>query len=489
MNRPPLLETLPGRRAGASEALLLPGGCVDDATLHRLADERDDFGAEAHTALLSHVEACADCGARWQLVRRFRTALLRSRVPGLSTEQWRALDERMALLGSEPAPRAVSLGARAYWGLAVAAGTAALVVGGWRFVGERAAAADVATRSEASVSGTAAEIASRLQARGDVAGLQVDVGDGHWQALREGTALPQGALLHSGSTRAGLALGAGARPNAVELGLAAETELVVEQANSADVFVRVRRGTLELAVAHRRPDQRFAVLAGGHRIWVVGTRFSVHHGADASVEVRVLEGAVRVDAAASAMSAVGETTVVVRAGQRWRVRGGQVAFGPMEPIGAGGDDGAAATPGPQGAPTGEPVCGPAAASGPQGSSQPLAVQAPRAAEVNTAESAPRGASVPVRGGPPLKSWTGSLRPDTGQEPPPALPDLDAVAASASPATPRAAGRSYLIQLPPQAMTAEEIAKARALELRDGSQKSRSPAPPVQREAPMSTIQR
>ncbi len=486
MNRPPLLETLPGRRAGAGEALLLPNGCVDDAALQRLADERDDLGSDPRSALLDHVEACTECGARWLLVRRFRTALLRSRVPGLSTEQWRALDERMALLGSEPAPRAISLGARAYWGLAVAAGTAALVVGGWQFAGERTAAADGGQLAEASGTGTAAEITSRLRVRGDVTGLQVDVGDGHWQALREGSALPPGTLLRSGAAPAALALGDGERPNAVELGIAAETEVVVEQANGSDVFVRVRRGTVELAVAHRRADQRFAVLAGGHRVWVVGTRFSVHHGADASVEVRVFEGAVRVDAAAGATSAVAETTVVVRAGQRWRVRGGQVAFGPMEAA-EGAGDGAAATPGPLGALSAEPNDLPAAGS-PTRAGQRRAAEGPRPAAAS-AESAVGAGASPSRNSQAPGAGVASQRVQSGQEPRQALPDRRADVAPLPPTAPGSAARSYVIELPPQAMTPEEIARARALELHDAPQKSRSPAPPVQREAPTSNIQR
>lgn len=452
MNGPPTDRT----RARTSP---LAVGCLPDDVLQRLADERDAMEASERGRLEDHLDGCAVCAARMHEVRRFRTLLLRSRVAGLSQEQWRALDERMALMGSEPPPRAVSLGARAYWGLTIAAGLAALAVGGWTLVSERIEASEAAAVSEQAVAARNLAARTPLSVHGQVAGLMAHGGDGHWAALREGAAVAAGMMIRAGSEDAVMELTGEGRAHVATLTVRAGTEVAVDAATGRDVFVRVRSGEVDLAVDHRRPDQRFAVLAGGFRVQVVGTRFSVRHGADASVNVDVREGAVRVDAADVATAPTAETLTVVRAGQRWQARGGRITFGPIEGVNTGA----------------EPV---------------LPIRAPQVGDVapaaGAALSVPPGSSAAhdatvAESARPATHGVTRARATSNLPGPPPLPDLSAQIEPAAPRAPMAVAapvsrsnvetpRRFLIEVPPQRMSPEEIERARA------SERSASPTP-------------
>lgn len=439
MNRPPTDRTQ-ARSGSVAER------CMSDEALQRFADERDPLEPGERARMDDHIEGCTACSARLHHVRRFRTLLLRTRVTGLGHEQWRALDERMALMGSEPPPRAISVGARAYWGVTIAAGLAALAVGGWTFVSERIEAGQAeAVADQVVAARTLAEL-TPLAVRGQVAGLLAHGGDGHWVALDEGAPVVTGMMIRSGANDAVMELSAEGGAHVATLTVRAETEVAVDAATARDVFVRVRSGEVDLAVDHRRVDQRFAVLAGGFRVQVVGTRFSVRHGADASVDVIVREGAVRVDAADVATAPTAETLTVVRAGQRWQARGGRISFGPIEGIQSGaepvlpvGTEGAAATPSNTPAPA-EPADGDAQAESPRTSGQVAA----RARSRST-----------LPGPPPVPDLSAQLGPVA---PRPAI-GVATPAPRADVKTPR----RFVIEVPPQHMSPEEVERARASE--------------------------
>ncbi|MDP3235425.1 MAG: FecR domain-containing protein [Myxococcales bacterium] len=78
-----------------------------------------------------------------------------------------------------------------------------------------------------------------------------------------------------------------------DLAVAPRTRVKVLRRTAREVRVGVERGSVRLAVSHRKPGQDFIVESGAWRTQVVGTRFSVTHEGDA-VEVKVEEGEVRV---------------------------------------------------------------------------------------------------------------------------------------------------------------------------------------------------
>ena len=272
-------------------------------------------------------------------------------------------------------------------------------------------------------------------------------------------------MIRSGAKDGVLELGTGAQAHVATLTVRAGTEVALEAATGRDVFVRVRNGEVDLAVDHRRDDQRFAVLAGGFRVQVVGTRFSVRHGADASVSVDVREGAVRIDAADVATAPTAETLTVVRAGQRWQARGGRISFGPIEAATAGA----------------EPIL---PSSGASDAAIVPAIGAP--ADVVPA-SDPSGDATRA-----AAHTTTRARAQSNLPGPPALPDLNAAAGSTSQGADRALAtqtppgsvatqgkgpaqadgatrpdtttpRRFLIEVPPQRMSADEIERAHASE--------------------------
>lgn len=398
------------------------GVCLDEELLFALGDERSDLDPAVREAATEHAAQCAQCAAQMQEQRRFRTLLLRARVPGLGAEQWRALDQRIGMLGTEPQPRRVSVGARTYWGLTLAAAAVAAVIGVGRFVDQQAA--ESSTTSVASstprrpvvVTPTGAVAPPLGVARVDGA---VAVIDG---AGLEAGALRPGANLAVGSTLRAEAPARIALAGTAVLDLAAGTEVRVDAADARDFFVRIRRGEVGLQVDKRAPEQRFAVLAGSYRAAVVGTQFLVRLGEDASVDVEVREGAVRVDEASQGDSVRAETTVVVRAGRRWQARGGQILVGPIPSAEA-----------------------PAAITEPEAQDGEEAANraSPRSASERRAESGTRAIGGVHRDGTVFAA--------------------DGLPRAPTPA--RAPKHRVLIEVPPQAMTADEIQRAKAAERR------------------------
>ncbi|MCB9739430.1 MAG: FecR domain-containing protein [Deltaproteobacteria bacterium] len=410
------------------------GVCLDEELLFALGDERSDLDPAVREAATEHAARCAHCAAQMQEQRRFRTLLLRARVPGLGAEQWRALDQRIGMLGTEPQPRRVSIGARTYWGLTLAAAAVAVVVGVGRFLDQQAAEA-----SAASVASTAPDRAVAVTPTGAIApALGVVRVDGTVAVIDgaglEAGALQPGANLAVGSTLRADAPARIALAGTAVLDLAAGTEVRVDAANTRDFFVRIRHGEVGLQVDKRAPEQRFAVLAGSYRAAVVGTQFRVRLGEDASVEVEVREGAVRVDEAAQGDSVRAETTVVVRAGRRWQARGGQILVGPIPSADA---------------PTAIP--GSAANHVQAESSDP---------EAGDGEETPNRASQRSAG---ERRAVMGARAIGGVHSDGTVFAADGLPMAPTPAP--APKHRVLIEVPPQAMTAEEIRRAKAAEHR------------------------
>lgn len=399
--------------------------CIDDVLLHELADERAEVSAVVRDRAERHMASCDSCNARGADARRFRSMLARSRVPGLSTTQRQALDDRIALLGTEPRQPRPSMGARTYWGLTLAAATIALVIGGARLLDWQsehsarvqglavAAKAKSAARALESARNNAVLLVARVDGVVEIANAA-----GRWQPLAAGMALPAGSRLRTvAAARVSL-------PSTAELQLEAGSEVLVESATHIDFFVRLRRGAVGLQVDKRRPDQRFSVLAGRFRASVVGTRFVVRLGDDASAQVVVHEGAVRVDEADAGTDAASETTAVVRAGYQWHAVNGDVSFGPVRARARQDDGHLAGPPATRAAFEGvAPAPAPSAAA-----SEPMLAPAAKG---------PRAVASRVR---------------------PAAED----------------GRRVLIEVPPQRMSAEEVKRAKATETDAGRRAARAP---------------
>lgn len=264
-----------------------------------------------------HLASCAACAAEVSDIRRFQGLLQRGRAPALTAEQRQSLDERIRLqagVWERPSRMAPWL----VWGTALAAATAvALVVARPFSDGDRTAATGPAV---AATEHWHAEVEGRVEfARAD----------GHWQVADRTVELVPGLRVRSA---------AGARltvAHRFEAAIAAGSEFDVVGLGNQHTDLRVRHGEVEWQVAKQRPGQRFAVMFGGFRASVVGTRFWVRQSSDGSDgQVQVSEGAVRVDAADEPTSPMAETTTVVRAGQRWRHSGGVMLLEPSQAVAA-----------------------------------------------------------------------------------------------------------------------------------------------------------
>lgn len=276
------------------------------------------------TALQRHLDGCTDCRADVDDLRKFNTVLLRARVPGLGDEQWRVLDERMEMMGSEyvPPPK---IATKVYFGLAMAAALSLFAVGVYHLLYVDKAA-DVARRHAPAIAKVAERAtAGQLTAGATEGRLEIADAQGHWGALTTGATLTKDARIRAVGVDGRLVV-----PGHFELRVAAGSELQLIACNERNTWLRLREGEVACTVEKRRPNQQFKVLAGGYRASVVGTEFVVSlRDADAAVQVRVNEGAVRVDEAAQADARAGESTTVVRAGNRWRFAGGRIEYGPI----------------------------------------------------------------------------------------------------------------------------------------------------------------
>jgi len=365
-----------------------------DRWLELLSGREDGETLARHADLQQHLDACEACRAATEEVRRYQTLLLRGKAPGLSADQRQALDDRVRMLSSQwtPPPR---VSPRVAWGVALAAAAVLVFLMARPFM-ERRVQREHEFAQRLSLATLPADRASEGVATGAVdAGVQVSDRAGNWRSLAAGERLRSGMRL-----RAVQATAAGARvvvPGRFELVLMQGSELDVLSVHANQAYLRLRQGEVDCQVEKLRSGQHFAVMSAGFRASVLGTRFSVRHAsADGGVAIQVTEGAVRVDAADDPNAVAGETTTTVRPGQRWHYEAGRMA---LEPIPA----------------AVEQVAVPATPSAPQAARTP-----PAPAMAATAKTPKPSAS------------------------------------KAEATTPDAAKHKYVIEVPPQTMTPEEI---------------------------------
>ncbi len=499
----------------------IESGCVDDFVLHAWADDNDEtMNDERRSEVGDHVATCDTCSQQVEELRRFRTLLLRARVPTLQDDQWRMLDTRIEMMAGEPPPRGGQTAGRIYWGIAIAAAVSIFAVGGWQLLQGRGAG-PTTTLSEAGQARVAGAFTTVPVAVAE-GSLEIAGADGLFRALRVDDKLARGAQVRSS---------AGGRlvvADNFELRIAAGTALSVLAGNEREVFLRLRHGAVACRVNKRRPGQRFGILAGRFRTSVVGTEFTVRHDQEGRVAVAVTEGAVRVDEADDPWRKVSETTSVVRAGNRWRFTGGRMDLGPIvqepepgqaerraphgdengaRPVVAGapakpqseetppsatalsdsapsrpaldaGRDGAALEPAaarrvrrPR---AGSPTDATHVDTALRGTTSPTDRVAPRAAASVAVPSAVLSLPppLPAQPSPPAPLDRGPTRPTAG-----AVTAARTAPRGAKPAAGKSAGSAeatdpsiehrILINVPPQAMTPEEIRRAKAAERRRG----------------------
>ena len=292
-----------------------------DAWLQLMCD-RESEGLARHPELQAHLEQCGHCRQIVNDVKRFQTLLQRGKAPMLSLEQRQSLDDRVRMQAGSWSRPAVAT-PWMVWGGALAA-AAALA---WVLVRPLTVEHQRTSFDEALKAATlpTAENPGRGLSIGAVEGdLQVAGRDGVWRALSLNSPLLTGQRLRA--ERGGRVT----VPGRFELTLGATSELELTALHDRTAFVRLRRGEAECEVQKLHPGERFAVMFGGFRASVVGTRFAVLHTPQAGgVQVRVVEGAVRVDAADDPGAPLGETTTVVRAGHRWSHSAGVMSLEPL----------------------------------------------------------------------------------------------------------------------------------------------------------------
>lgn len=343
-----------------------------DEWLHALS-AREGGQLEQRPDLQQHLDGCAECRAATADVRRFQTLLLRGRPSGLNAEQRSSLDERVRMMAGrwDPPARSPWL----VWGVALTAATAiALLL--LRPFDDRPPRQSWEERMRAAVAANAAAQIGTGSVIGGVEGdVQVAGRDGQWSRLTAGAFISPGAKLRS--VNGGSLTVPGRFETVLERG--AEAEVVALHDNVA--FLRVRQGSVACQVAKLQAGQQFAVMFGAFRASVVGTRFAVRQlPGGAGGEVQVTEGAVRVDAAEEAWSPQGETTTVVRAGQRWRHAGGIMSLEPIPQLPAAvAPEPAVAEPASPAEPSKAAQAGPAAGGGDGGAAGSAAVEAKGAA--------------------------------------------------------------------------------------------------------------
>jgi ferric-dicitrate binding protein FerR (iron transport regulator) len=225
----------------------------------------------------SHIEGCPSC--------RERAALWRGLVPGLRAAVPAAPDamatRRMQIeverrlakqVAPAPAPRW-----RTWWGPAFGLAAAAAVAVLWLRVGKAPPAPPVGYAAFESVRGT------------------VTLGD---RPSGVAVRVPIGApIVLAADAAARLVLDSGAI-----LRVDGPARLSLD-GSARDAAIRLTDGKLEAEVAHRRPDETFAVITPDMRVEVRGTRFSVLARATGS-RVEVTEGQVAVVLAGGRISLV-----------------------------------------------------------------------------------------------------------------------------------------------------------------------------------------
>lgn len=446
--------------------------CPDEALLHAFVDDRDEtLSASERATLDAHLAGCDSCDEVVADLRRFRTLLLRARVPGLDEDQWQNLDTRVEMMAGEPAPRGNQTAGRIYWGLAIAAAVSLFAVGGWQLMnkGNGGPTTVLSETGQARVAGAFTPVQVAItEGSMEFAGV-----DGQFHPVQPGEKLARGSQLRS---RTGGRLVVAKN---FEIRLGADSTVAVLAGNKREIFLRLRHGAVSCRVDKRRPGQKFGVLAGGFRTRVLGTEFTVTHDHQGRVAVEVSEGAVRVDKADDPWRTGSETTSVVRAGHRWRFTAGHMELGPIVatpslnsdrlPKVAGPVAPAAKTDAPSNAPALTKRHLPHASKRDESAARGRHKQATRrhhGAATSHGRARHHGAA-------PAAASAGAVAgaDDTvfAVPPPPmALPPAPHRPASKSASKARNAdGRRILINVPPQAMTAEEVRRAKAAEKRRG----------------------
>jgi hypothetical protein len=120
-------------------------------------------------------------------------------------------------------------------------------------------------------------------------------GDADIEALFAG-AVVQGARLRTGEGRLVVQFG-----ETSAFALTPRSSVVVGRFDDRAIELAVEEGAIEVDVSHRRADQSFAVVAGRHRVSVVGTAFQVAHRAG-DLDVECARGTVSVSDGAGDVS-------------------------------------------------------------------------------------------------------------------------------------------------------------------------------------------
>lgn len=297
--------------------------CPDrDSWLQLLCDRESGDLLAKRPQLQDHLDNCPACTAAVSEVRRFQTMVMRAKAPVLSTEQRQSLDERIRLQsGNWQRPPRFS--PWLIWGTSVAAAAAIALLVGQPFADRHGEPtfAEAVKRAQLPASEPVGQpiVVSALEGDVEVAGA-----DGHWSRLAPGMALQSGVRLRAENG------GKVVVPGRFEVMLEAKSEVEALALTAGTAYLRVRSGEVQCQVEKLKRGERFAVMFGGFRASVVGTRFAVRQdGAGAGGQVVVSEGAVRVDSADEPAAPMAETTTVVRAGNRWQHKGGVMSLEPV----------------------------------------------------------------------------------------------------------------------------------------------------------------
>ncbi|HEY7372039.1 MAG TPA: FecR domain-containing protein [Polyangia bacterium] len=215
----------------------------------------------------AHIEGCAACRERAALWRGLTPAMRGAVPPGPAPMAIRRMQVEIERSLAGAAAASPGRGWRAWWAPAFGAVAVAAAVVIWLRVGRHEPAAPVGYAAVTRVEGGAS-----VGDRAPVAAMRVPVG--------APIALGAGAVVE-------LAVDSGATLRATGPG-----RLALEGSAGA-VAVRLTAGKVDAQVAHRQPNQTFAVITRHARVEVRGTRFSVA-AAGETAHVEVTEGRVAV---------------------------------------------------------------------------------------------------------------------------------------------------------------------------------------------------
>ena len=297
--------------------------------------ELDRLLEDEREAMLAHAAGCLACGARRARVAAVRGTLsdiARTPAPELSWDllgarlHWNVSSElkRRERAAEGRAGRVRALMRRWGWVLVGSAATAGALAAVLALRHPAPGPSPVPTLVAAGQPDTPAAAVAPREAAAGIEALAT---------LVQGEVTLDGAALYvESAVRAGMTIRTGAGRVALQFGdrsafvVEPQTELALVSLAEDTVELRVVRGRVGVDLAHRRPSQRFAVLAGARRVEVRGTAFRVAREEDDALEVTVVRGKVAV--------LEGTDQVDVPAGARLAVRAGAHLAGLFpQPIG------------------------------------------------------------------------------------------------------------------------------------------------------------